>query len=192
MQRFGAMCGRYFFDPEDYAGFLRQSGLAGRFKGGEIVPTAEAPVLADRSRVLLGRWGLPFFGGRELLHARAETVTSKKTFKPVFEHDRLMIPSSGFFEWQHINGKSQSGQKYFFRRKDEPRLYMAGLLLPSPEGPCFVIITREAGPSMRETHDREPLLLNRSEVLPWLSDPSAALKILQKGPALLSRTYCGS
>ena len=186
------MCGRYFFDPDDYMVFLEETKLKGRFKGGEVFPTADAPVLRANQEVLLARWGLPFSGsGQNLLHARSATVEEKRSFAPAFRHDRVMIPSSGFYEWQHKNGKSVPGEKYFFKIPDQKRLYMAGLLLPGPEGPCFVIITRKAGPSVETTHDREPLILPREKVMLWLRDLEAARRLLGTDYPELKRLYCG-
>lgn len=186
------MCGRYFFDPDDYRLFLDKSGLSGQFKGGEIVPTAKAPVLRADHSVILCRWGLPFYGSsKELLHARAETLEEKKTFAPAFRHDRLMIPTSGFFEWQHEGGRSLPGQKYFFKEPEEKRLYLAGLLLPGQEGPSFVIITRPAGPSMEGTHDREPLILPRKKVNVWLRDIEGARALVKTPYVPLERSYAG-
>lgn len=188
------MCGRYFFDPAEYGNFLNETGLSETFKGGEIRPTDRAPVLTAEGKVLLSRWGFPLTGqpAKELLHARAETVTEKKLFAPAFASGRLMVPASGFYEWLHRNGKSVRGQKYFFFDPERPRLYMAGLLLPTPEGPSFVIITRPAGPEMADIHDREPLILARAEVPAWLHDASEAARLLA-GPAFpLRKTFQGN
>lgn len=187
------MCGRYFFDPDDYRDFLRQTDLAGRFQGGEICPSMQAPVLTAAHKAELARWGLPFHKpGQNLLHARAETVEEKRSFAPAFRHDRIMVPTSGFFEWQHDEkGRSLAGQKYFFREKGEPRLYLAGLLLPGEEGPCFVIITRPAGVWVEATHDREPLILPRERVNAWLGRIDQARALLRAPYPELQREFRG-
>lgn len=188
------MCGRYFFDPDDYQELLAAARFpAEEFKGGEVYPNSKAPVLlADKSLHLL-RWGRPWSGGKggSLLHARAESVREKSTFAPAFREQRCMIPTSGYYEWQHIDGKSQRGQKYFFYNPETPRLYLAGLVLAHPDGPCFVIITREAGAFMTDIHDRMPLLLARDEVAPWLGNSTRAEEILLRPQMELARAYKG-
>ncbi len=189
------MCGRYFFDTDEYGVMLNdpESPVFG-FGGGEIYPSADAPILLADNTLALSRWGKAIEWGRggNLLHARSETVQEKPTFRNAFQNSRCMIPTSGYYEWNHVDGKSQRGQKYFFYDPDSPRLYLAGLALPSDSGLCFVIITREAGAFMTDIHDRMPQTLARDQVNEWLRDTAKAQAMLLNPQAELARTYQGS
>jgi len=65
---------------------------------------------------------------------------------------RLAVPSTGFFEWKHTEGKKQK-EKFWIRLQDAPMLYMAGIytLFRLPDGneeARFVILTTAANESM--------------------------------------------
>ncbi len=59
-----------------------------------------------------------------MINARAETVSSKSTYRSAFKHRRCLIPSEGFYEW-----KAQPGGKtpFLIRRKDGAPFALAGL-----------------------------------------------------------------
>lgn len=188
------MCGRYFFNKEDYqelmdTDIIKSSG----FDGGEIFPSSSAPVLDQEMNLLIPSWGMAWpSGGGLLLHARAETLEVKPSFKHAFITGRVLIPTSGFYEWLHIDGKSQRGKKYFFYLENNPRLYLSGLLLSNAEGKnSFVIITREANMSMVDIHDRNPLVLAADEAKSWLTDHAFAQYVLKRPQVLLAREFQG-
>ncbi len=188
------MCGRYLFDPDDYEKLITDpESPVLHFQGGEIRPTAAAPILQADNQIALARWGMePTWGKTTLLHARSETVAEKPTFREAFAKNRCMIPTSGYYEWLHIAGKSQRGKKYFFYRPEgNRRLYLAGVALEGPEGPAFVIITRDAAPFMSEIHDRMPQTLEADQVQRWLKDTSYAQELLRLPQVALAKAYEG-
>lgn len=189
------MCGRYLFDTDDYEMLITDpNSPALNFHGGEIKPTDTAPILQADQTISLMRWGFPVTWGKggELLHARSESVREKPTFRQAFAESRCMIPTSGYYEWLHINGKSQRGKKYFFYRPEgNRRLYLAGLALPSAEGPTFVIITRDADPFMLDIHDRMPQTLEPDQVQGWLNDVEYASRLMKLPQVALAKEYQG-
>jgi putative SOS response-associated peptidase YedK len=172
------MCGRFsltfsldlliqYFDLDTYP-----STLADRYN---IAPTEDVPVvrLVDGTRQLAPlHWGLiPFWAddpsiGNRMINARAETVATKRSFKPAFHHRRCLVPALGFFEWKK-QGKGPK-QPYFIHRKDRQPLAMAGLWEhwegKDEQGQdqiigSFTIITTDANDAIKDIHHRMPAII---------------------------------
>ena len=105
--------------------------------------------------------------------------------KPLFRESvlkyRCIVPSTGFYEWD------SSKRKYFFAIPGKKELYMAGLIGFFDGRLCYCILTTAANDSMRETHDRMPLILTKEQMDPWLNDTSAIEEILHIVPPQLER-----
>lgn len=199
------MCGRYVVSDErdmieikeiidevnsKYYGNAQQE----KMKGGEIFPTDTVPVIlpaADKTRsVELLRWGFPSFTGKGvIINARSETAHEKSLFKRPLQQYRCIVPSVGFFEWDHTPGQPKT--KYLFYR-DRP-LYMAGIYnqfrLPETgeEYRAFAILTTDANPSVADIHNRMPVLLAKEHLEDWLFDPQQAMQLLALPMPLLER-----
>ena len=78
-------------------------------------------------------------------------------------------------------------RRIFFYRKDQAALFMAGIYSRYQDGERFVILTTQANASMQPVHDRMPLLLEKDEVIPWISDGERTGAFLRKVPYLLER-----
>lgn len=182
------MCGRYQFSAgqceeiQRIAEAIDRKYSAGSWQPGEIRPTTKAPVL------LAGKSGmapeLMFWGYRTagplVINARSETAAEKPLFRDSVVSRRCVIPSSGFFEW------NEAKQKFFFTLPGQSALYMAGLWALRDGLPCYTILTTAANASMRQVHDRMPVVLTHSTLRPWLEDPSAAADILHAVPPELN------
>ena len=46
--------------------------------------------------------------------------------------------------------------------------------------PCFTILTTEPNDSVKDVHDRMPVLLRRSELRAWMTDKAAAEEIMTR------------
>lgn len=57
-----------------------------------------------------------------------------------------------------------------FLRKDEPVLYMAGFYNQFQGEERFIIITTQANASVKQVHDRMPLILEKNELEDWIYD----------------------
>jgi putative SOS response-associated peptidase YedK len=106
---------------------------------------------------------------------------------------RLVVPSTGFFEWRRVDGRKQK-DKFLLRLPGTPMLYMAGLynLYRLPDGReegRFVILTTAASGSVADLHDRMPVILGPGEREAWLSDGTAAGEILSRTGPDLRREY---
>ena len=196
------ICGRYTVFTEEEIIEMRAiiDEIGRRFgpeaiKTGEIFPTNTAPVLTlndHRLAPLPVAWGFPHWDGkgRPIINARSETALEKRMFSKPLLTRRCVIPSTGFFEWSHVDGKAKK-DKFLFRRPGEKMLYMAGMVdaLKGKDGvvrDTFVILTTRANASMSPFHDRMPVVLSPDEREDWLdSDAFMRLVLARDGPELI-------
>lgn len=184
------MCGRYQFSQEqaELRGMLRQ--LKERYpdvpvKTGEVFPTDTVPVLIGEGAALAPQpmgWGFPNFRNKGvIINARSETAGEKKMFQHSLVCKRCIVPTSGFFEWSHTEGK----RKYLFREPSTELLYLAGLYNDFAGERRFVILIQDANNSMCEIHNRMPVILQRGELHAWATDNSQTFPLLRRiGPEL--------
>jgi putative SOS response-associated peptidase YedK len=149
----------------------------------DIHPTNEAPIIsvvADTIGCKLQHWGFKGYHGKQvIINARSETALEKPTFKDSVKSRRAVIPATQFYEW------NPAKEKFIFRLKDSPLLFMAGCYRLYEDGDHFVIFTTAANASMKAVHDRMPLLIEQDEIKDWIMDDSKTETFLQKVPALL-------
>jgi putative SOS response-associated peptidase YedK len=143
--------------------------------------------LPSRERGLSGRhllrmrWGLiPSWAkdasiGNKLSNARGETVAEKPSFRSAFKQRRCIIPASGFYEWQSVQGVKQpwyvslkSGEPMAFAGLWETRHAKDGKGEEKTITTCC-IITTTANALMETIHDRMPVILDREQWATWLS-----------------------
>ena len=147
-------------------------------KSGEIRPTDVAPVIAPNSRgeraVYPMKWG--FAEKSLLINARTESASNKPTFADAWKYHRCIIPSSHYFEWEHLRdlstGKEKTGAKYLIQAKDKEMTYLCGLYRIVDGLPYFVILTREPAEEIKFIHDRMPLILPEERINEWIKPDS--------------------
>lgn len=185
------MCGRYYVDDEtarEIEKIVRSvdEKLKKEAAQRDVRPTDSAPVLVaseDGLRCETKRWGFPGFVVKQLvINAKSESAMDKKMFCEAVEHRRIVIPAAGFYEWNKQKEKST------FTREDSPILYMAGIYSKYEDGDRFVILTTSANESMKPVHDRMPLILEKDEIIPWLTERNKTEKFLGKVPCQLNRS----
>lgn len=187
------MCGRYQFSTEKFKELRqivqdarRHSEQPDKVKMpivGDVTPTSVAPVLVaggDKVVARFQQWGLPGWHGGLVINARAETVCDKPMFRRSMAGRRCVVPAAGYYEWDAARNK------YFFQLPDKP-LYMAGIYDNVDGKDRFVILTTAPNDTVRDIHDRMPLILTHEQVRPWLTDPQAALELLVSAPPPLER-----
>lgn len=197
------MCGRYSFDDdkdiEEIHKILAEiqathEGTSIAAKTGEIFPTNNVPVLSlqgGKPALGLMSWGLPKWDGKGvIINARAESASQKPTFAKSLAERRCVIPSTGFYEWRTNPDKSKD--KFLFNMHNEPMLYMAAIYSvvkdekPIPER--FAILTRAANDTIRDIHDRMPVILHKNELVRWLTDADFVPLILNRDDVNLVKT----
>ncbi len=192
------MCGRYSLEAEQglEAGeelrkvfSLMERYYPGQYKQGEILPGDPAPAFGATSKgagPLVASFGLLTSQKKLLINARSETVRQKPFFAESFQSRRLVLPSTGFYEWEREGGRPV--KKYLFQVPGLPLFYL-GALCRIQEGKCrFAILTRPADAFIAEIHDRMPVILRPHQVLPYLRDAEEAFSLLSAPPVTLSRT----
>jgi putative SOS response-associated peptidase YedK len=132
-------------------------------------------------------WGYPGFDSRGsvIFNTRIEQAAQRPLWRESFAQRRCVVPTSGFFEWQHKGGTGASRkQKLLFTWPDEPVLYLAGIYRSfgapaDTDTPAviqavsalhdrFSIMTTAANASISDVHDRMPVVLRPAEVKEWL------------------------
>ncbi len=122
---------------------------------------------------LVPSWSSDIHSGARAFNARAETVARQPLFRSAFRSRRLIVPATAFYEWRR---EGRSRQPYVFSRADGAPLAFAGLWETwrrTPDEPwlrTLAVITAAAGPDVSFVHDRQPVVLDPSDVSTWL-DP---------------------
>lgn len=111
----------------------------------------------------------------QTLNARSETVFEKPSFRNSIRTRRCLIPSTGFFEWQH-EGKNKI--PWFIKMKNQEVFSMAGIWdewVNKETGELFrgfSILTTAANTIMEKIHNtkkRMPVLLSPEDEMSWLN-----------------------
>lgn len=107
-------------------------------------------------------------------NARSESMFKKQSFSDVVQSRRCLVPSTGFFEWQHV-GKQKI--PWFIYLQDIPVFSMAGIWDTWEDSnskeilSTFSILTTEANPLMQNIHNskkRMPVILLPSDEKKWI------------------------
>ncbi len=131
-----------------------------------------------RRQALLARWGLvPTWvkdpkGFTLLINARSETAAEKPSFRAAMRHRRILIPASGFFEWQRF-GKDRKSQPYWVTRADGELMVFGGLMETwagedGSEIDTACIITTSANDNFAPIHHRLPMIVEPEHFERWL------------------------
>ena len=190
------MCGRFYVDDETAREIERtvqkiDEKLRRKRCTGDIHPTEYAAVISTGQEGMVAdtkKWGFPGFDSQKtIFNARAESVLEKKTFRDSILQRRLIIPATGFYEW---NARKE---KVTFTSLDENGnssgiLYLAGFYNRYEGEDRFVILTTAANASMAGTHDRMPLILEPQEMEAWLREDTKLEQFLQKEPRQLKKS----
>ncbi len=139
-----------------------------------VILHAPAP---GRRGTVWARWGLvrPGGDGRAALviNARVETVAERPLFRRALARGRVLVPVSGFYEWQRPS--QGPARPFFVRRRDGLPLALAAVrgerrLSDGRTVAAVAILTREAPPELRSLHPRMPVPVPAESWEAWL-DP---------------------
>ncbi len=166
----------HFAEPFDYKPIFHGNGFT--FLKWPVI-TAEQPHI-----IQLFHWGLiPFWcktmdAAQEMrkntLNAVSETIFTKPSFKHCLKHQRCLVLSSGFFEWQTLNKKKYP---YFISLRSRELFAFAGLydtFTDKQTGEViqsFSILTTHANVLMEKIHNsrkRMPVILSKNQERQWL------------------------
>ena len=168
--------------------------LAPRYNIAPTQPVTAVRLSHNNQRELTHfHWGLipswskdPKMGSR-MINARSETVADKPSFRAAFKRRRCLIPVTGFYEWQKLNGGKQP---MYIHPADEDLFAFAGLweIWSSPDGSeieSCTILTTTPNELMEPIHNRMPVILEREDYDVWLEPgdrPEQGLHLLRPFP----------
>jgi|TARA_B110000967_G_scaffold120669_1_gene123296 putative SOS response-associated peptidase YedK len=120
-------------------------------------------------------WGLKASWAKEdykrLHNARLEGIDKKITFKKLIVNSRAVVPASGYYEWaQGENGK----KPYYFTRTDDQNIFFAAI----HENNQYSIITQQSTKDIIEIHNRQPVIINKSQINNYLNLNNDAVDFL--------------
>ena len=120
------------------------------------------------------RWGLMLRAGgaNPLINARSETVARNGLFRHSFAQRRCLVPAGVFYEWRAM---PEGKQPYAIARADGTPLALGGIwsAWTQPAGEVirsFAIITTAANATMRQLHNRMPLVIEEANWPAWLGE----------------------
>lgn len=125
---------------------------------------------------LIPRWAKDRKIASRMINARAETIADKPAFKALFTSTRCIVPMDGFYEW--TTTATTAKQPMFIHRVDGGLIGVAALWTrwkdPADERGRYLdsvtLITTGANETMRQVHDRMPVILPPQCWTDWL-DP---------------------
>lgn len=186
------MCGRFYVDDmvwTEIRKLCKGMDRTGQVPRGDVYPSQEAVILTGgQGQELVAKkalWGYESGSRSQLLiNARSETVKERPMFSGDYLESRCVVPVGKFYEWKKL-GRGEK-MKYEFAGEEGP-LYLAGICRRVQEGERFTILTTKANASMREIHDRMPVVLKKDEIKGWIFSREKADKILKEIPPRLER-----
>lgn len=128
---------------------------------------------------LVPSWAKERAIGHRMINARADTLAEKPAFRAAFRRRRCLVLADGYYEWRAAGpGAGPSGKQPYFIRPEHGRpVGMAGLWErwrdPQSGDPLesCVIVTTDAMDTLRNIHERMPVVIPRERFAEWL-DPA--------------------
>ena len=121
---------------------------------------------------LVPKWSKKMDKFSPLINARQETLMEKITFKNLIQTSRCVVVADGYYEWKR---EEKNKTPYYFTREDKNLMFFAAIHQDNQ----FCIITKEATSNVNKIHQREPLIINLSQISNYLNIKKEALDILK-------------
>ncbi len=191
------MCGRYSLTtPADtlakHFQLTKSPSLSPRFNIAPSQPIAVVRISAPRHEreCVQVRWGLiPAWAkdpgiGNKMINARAETVAEKLAFRGALARSRCLVPADGYYEWQREGRMGQRKQPFYIRLRNGHPFAFAGLWerWAGPDGTIVescAILTTEPNESLKDIHERMPVILAQADYDQWLDPAIRQAQLLQ-------------
>lgn len=158
--------------------------------------------VGEEGRVLTAlQWGFVPFWAKSLddaqkpINARGETVATSGMFRAAFAKRRCVIPASGFYEWQKVEGRRTKQPFAILPTGEDGMFAFAGVWDRwggGDELDTCAIITTTPNEVMKPIHDRMPVILSRDAVDEWLAEdaePDRLRALLAPCDPALLRAY---
>jgi putative SOS response-associated peptidase YedK len=179
------MCNDYgnYVDYDDYLAAFSQTRIPVKWPDAipnlqprdDIWPTDRAPVirrLEDGTNEFSEiRWGFP------PAQPKRPPVINFRSEGRRFPVGRCLVPASFFYEF---TGTKSPKTKWKFTKVGEPWFCFAGLWRPMPEGgAAFTLLTTDPSPDVAPIHDRQMVILDRSNWSAWLQETGNEADLLR-------------
>ena len=181
------MCGRFalFHSREEYLTALQLPVIVNKTVDTpkwcyNISPGTNVVIIQQQERKIelsLAYWGYAPKWWREqgkqpLINARAETASSSKMFSPLWNHERALVPASGWYEWKKSPDNPRIKQPYFIYARDKMPLFFAAFKARDKKGEegGVVVLTAASRAGLKDIHDRRPLALTLQAAREWLDN----------------------
>jgi putative SOS response-associated peptidase YedK len=143
----------------------------------DIWPTDTAPVIRqaeDGVEFTQLRWGFP------PARPKGAPVINFRSEGRHFPKGRCLVPASHFFEF---TGAKSPKSKWKFTKAGEGWFCFAGLWRPMPDGAgAFTLLTTEPGADVALIHNRQMVVLERSDWHAWLNLERPEAELLRPLP----------
>lgn len=187
------MCGRYTLThPKNLSERFETSNSVSFEKSYNISPGTINPVVTRNSpnKLELMKWGLvPFWAkdgkiGYKMINARSEDIEKKPSFRKPIRSSRCLVPSDGFYEWKKVNLEGKEEKiPWFIGLKNQKLFAFAGIydIWKDAEGKeikTYSIITTSPNKTLKNIHNRMPVVLKEKDGDSWLNSKAPLEKIL--------------
>ncbi len=190
------MPGRIFLD-RDGAALADHFGVAPADTptGVDLAPDDELALVLP-GKLITARWGMIPKGavnarGRpvmeKLVNIRSETLHEKTAFAKI-QHNRAVLPASGWYEW---TGKTGRKTRWRISAPDRPLLSFAAIydVWHMPGGRelvSFATLTCEPNADVRDIHHRMPVLLD--DPAAWLAGEARPMRPASDGTLTVEKS----
>ena len=179
------MCGRFSLtaSPEELVelfDLLELGAFPPRYNIAPTQPILTIGINAAGGRAAeLVRWGLIPHWVKDpndfslIINARSETAATKASFKTALRHRRVLIPASGFYEWNRPADKRAPKQPYWIRPSEGGTIAFAGLVetwmgKDGTELDSGCILTTQSNEQIGNIHHRMPVIIHPENFERWL------------------------
>jgi putative SOS response-associated peptidase YedK len=154
-----------------------ESLQAGRPAALSTGPTGSGRPDPFEADLVVRRWSWPGPGGKPVYNYRSDGRE--------FTRGRCLIVADGFYEFTApADPKQKRKDKWLFTRPGEEMILIAGLWRATPDvGEAFTMLTTEPGPDVAPYHNRQVVVVDRTDWGRWLDPSVPAREICKPLPA---------
>lgn len=116
----------------------------------------------DHFRIGTLKWGFQF-SNHLAINSRMESIEEKTYFKDLYQTQRILLFSNGYFEWD-----PSSKTPYYIHYKNQEPMYFGGLWRKNKEHFEASIITLPADQTLQKIHPRMPFSMRHDQAKLWL------------------------
>jgi putative SOS response-associated peptidase YedK len=146
----------------------------------DVAPIVRASAEPGAADLVSRRWSWPGPGKKPVYNFRSEG----REFRDSPTGGRCLILADGFYEFTTPEDpKAKRKHKWLFTMNDHRFFCIAGIWRSNLEvGEAFTMLTTEPGPDVAPYHNRQVVVLQRSDWRKWLDTTASASEMLRGLP----------